>query len=497
MISRLLLTTIAFLPLLSAEESTDLLRFDNGDQLHGEFHGVSETASLLWKRNKLDEQTIGFATSDLRQVVLRGGKPVQSLGGLSHVGTVNGDRIPGVVQELDDKRLLLQTEFSGLLEIPRNQVGIIAPSPMGGRVLYLGPFNKEEWVQTNQKYPKGIPMEEKESDKKVPFWKFSGAAWYWPEDGLGTALTRQAGLPDRSVIQFDIAWKNRLSTAIAFHADFEVPESAKLPEHHLAQRSSMVSDLPGIFGSSYVLHIYSNYVVLHRTGFHEDGKPFMDRLPARNSNLRLSNTGSAKVEIRCNRLSGEIMLFVNDEHVCKWNEISENLAEDGMDARQYAGKGGGYGFIGQTEGSPVRISNIVVAEWNGIPDSARSLESQDSDIILLNNGTDRFSGRVAGIKDGKVSMSGRYGDFSFPITEIAELRFAKSQLKSVDESQRNSMKVRFHPLGAISGQMLSGDPKSVRLLSPAAGEIHVDLNTAIMLEFKSNQSYLDDWNVEF
>jgi hypothetical protein len=101
------------------------------------------------------------------------------------------------------------------------------------------------------------------------------------------------------------------------------------------------------------------------------------------------------------------------------------------------------------------------------------------------------------MKDGKVNLTGRFGNFSFPMTEIAEIRFAKSQLKVTDPSEPATFKVRFYPLGSISGKIISGDSKNIRLLNTASGEMNVSLESAGILEFKSTQSYLDDWNVEF
>lgn len=499
MIRRILISLIGISPLAAtAYEAADLLRFDNGDQLHGEFQGFGEKSAVLWKRNKTDDQAIPFEAADIRQIVLQSGKPDQSLATLSYVGTTNGDRIPGLVQEMDDKRVAIQTDFAGLLELPRDKVAIIAPNPMGGRVLYHGPFDKKDWLQRNLTHVGGIPMDKPESEieKQFPLWKFSGSAWYWKEGKAGTALTRDIGMTDRSVLQFDVAWKNRLSMAVAFHADFKSPENAKPTEEHL-NHSGIIGNLPNIFGSCYVLHLYSNYVVLYRSGFDEEGKPFMNRLQSRNATLRLSNTGSAKIEIRCNRNSGEIMLFVDGQFICDWKEKSEDGIDPNDKAGEYYGKGAGFGFMAQMDDSPMRISDVVVADWNGIPDSARSLESDESDIVLLNNGTDRFSGKISGMKDGKVNLTGKYGSFSFPMTEIAEIRFAKSQLKAPEEEPASEVKIRFHPHGSISGQVVSGTAKNTRLLNSCAGEINIDLNSASLLEFKSINSYLDDWNVEF
>jgi hypothetical protein len=501
MIFRLLTAIIGLAPILSLAETQDLLRFENGDQLHGDFQGFGEKGVLLWKRDKPEDEPLKFNPVDIRQVVLKSGKPSRSLTSLAYVGGCNGDRIPGLVREMDEKKVMIQTDFAGLLEYPRDQVEIIAPNPMGGRVLYYGPFDKGEWTQRNGRHTGGIPMQKKEEEieKEFPLWKFSGSAWYWNDDRTGTALTRETGMSDRSVLQFDLAWKNRLSIAIGFHSDFTIPKNAKPYQEENVRPNNManLADQPYIFGSSYVLHVYSNYVVLYRSGFNEEGIPSMERIQSKNSMLRLSNTGSATFEIRCNRISGSIFLFVDGQSICEWNEKNVAPTDEGNPSEGYKGKGAGYGFIAQMEESPLRVSDVIVAEWNGMPDSARSLDSEDSDIVLLNNGTDRFSGKIKDMKDGKVNLTGRFGNFSFPMTEIAEIRFAKSQLKSSDDSGPDTFKVRLHPLGSISGKIVSGDNKNIRLLNTGGGEINVDLDSAGILDFKSTQSYLDDWNVEF
>lgn len=240
--------------------------------------------------------------------------------------------------------------------------------------------------------------------------------------------------------------------------------------------------------------------MLFRVGFDEEGTPAIDRLDSNNfeqAHNLLRNLSSAKFEIRCNRISGEIILFVDGKHICEWSEAPVTSEDQENPSYGYKGKGPGYGFIVQMQESPLRVSDIIVAEWNGMPDSARSLDSNEFDIVLLNNGTDRFSGKIKSMKDGKVSLTSRFGNFSFPIEEIAEIRFAKSQLKVVNDPSPDDFKVRFYPLGSISGEVVSGDSKSIRLLNTATGEITVDLHSASMLDFKSTQSYLDDWNVEF
>ena len=501
---RILILTLvsAAAPLLYGEEPRqDLLSFANGDQLHGRLSGIAAGPSIQWKRDDVGE-AVKFKSSELRRIVLRGGRSAKSIDSFSHIGTSNGDRIPGVVREMDDKRVVLDTSFGGMIEIPRDQVGLIAPNPLGGRVLYLGPYDPEEWVMIDNNHPDGISALKVDEKDKMPTWKHSGSAWYWQNKETATALAKKAGMPDRAILRFDIAWKSTLSCAIAFHSNFKQAKQVAADEGEddvqvgarkmMAGKVMNSTSLPDIFGDSYVLQIYSNFVMLHRSSFDLDGQLRLERVQTTNSTMRLGDTGTATVEIRCNRPAGEISLFINGQFVAQWSEVA---GEDG--AGGYAGKGDGFGFIVQSEDSPVRISEVVVAEWNGMPDAARSLQVEDSDIVLLSNGTDRFSGKVTGLSQGKLKLEGRYGDFEFPINEIAEVRFAKSRIAKAPDAPSDEMKTRLYPLGRISGRPLVGDSSSLRIMNGALGEIDINLDYAVMLEFQETESFLDDWDEEF
>lgn len=499
------ITLLLALPALA--EAEDLLRFKNGDQLHGVFSGLEEGPAVLWKRDDVSGE-VKFRSADLRQIVLRGGRPEKSLQSLSHIGTVNGDRIPGTVREMDDKRLLLETQFGGMLELPRDQVGLIAPAPLGGRVLYNGPFEASEWQMIDQMHPDGLPLDgqkpepaEKDDAKAedFPLWNFSGSAWYWQNKKPGTALVRKTGVPDRAIIRFDMAWKNRLGIALAFHSDFSQPvpneEEAKENDGKLApaEHPSQPRALPRYFGRSYVLEIYSNYVALYRTSFDEEGHMQMpEQVRTNHSGMRLGDSGKASFELRCNRESGEIVLFVDGEFVAQWSELNEAGEGSG-----YIAPGEGIGFLVKSEDSPVRLSEIVIAEWNGMPDAARSLQVDNTDIVLLANGTDRFSGAVSKVAAGKLYLESRYGDFEFPLEDVAEIRFAKNKLAKETAAPSDVIVARLHPLGRITGTPLRGDANSLSLFTGPAGEIHLNLDSAVMLEFQPSASFLDDWDIDF
>ncbi|MEN9973995.1 MAG: hypothetical protein RLZZ282_1, partial [Verrucomicrobiota bacterium] len=358
--------------LAAAAEAPDLLRFTNGDQLHGTFLGIKDGPQAMWHRQDL-ATPVDFKTTQIRHIVLHGGFPLKPLGTLSHLGLVNGDRVPGTITHIGTDTITLDTSFAGRLTIPRAQVAMMAPNPLGGRVYYHGPFVENEWRMTHPAFPNGVPDDPKADAPGR--WLFSGSAWYWKHKQGGTALIRETGMPDRAVLRFNLAWKNRLCLVVGFHADFARAQSPKPDARPSGFILGDASDLPCQFGNSYVLQLFSNYLTLYRTSVNDDGKPCTEQvqLNQNNSNLRLLETGEAQVELRSNRLTGAISLFINEEFIAQWSESHGS----GRPAETFAGKGRGFGFMVQNEDSPVRISDVTISEWNGMPDSARSMQVDD------------------------------------------------------------------------------------------------------------------------
>lgn len=506
MIRDLTISWIFGVMVLAAAESPDLLRFTNGDQLHGTFQGIKDGSQVIWQRDDLGAP-VEFKPAQLRHVVLRGGKPAKALTSFSNLAMVNGDIVPGTITDINAEIVTIETLYAGSIRMSREQVAMLAPNPMGGRLRYHGPFAADEWKMANASFPDGMPPpdpdssnEEKKTNpnKDQPgFWAFSGSAWYWANRLAGTALLREDAMPDRAILRFDLSWKNRLSIAIGFHSDFTKPkpqnEADKQPRKIQGFAPGDSTVLPVLFGNSYAIQIFSTHLMLFRTSINEDGGPVVERVQINGNAVRLGDTGKARMEIRSNRLTGEISIFINDEFVVHWSEGGTGPLEPS----RYAGKGAGFGFVVQTEDSPVKISDIVVAEWNGMPDSARSLQVDDQDIVLLTNGTDRFSGKVGTMRNGSIPLEGRYGRFQFKLEDIAEIRFARNGLAKITEPTADTLIVRLNPLGQISGKPLSGNASSIRISNPIYGDLDFGLESAVMLDFQPSNNAIDDWDAEF
>lgn len=495
---------IAWLSMLlvsAAAEAPDLLRFENGDQLHGTFQGFKDGTQAVWQRDDVSGEKVDFKTSNLRHIVLRGGQPAKSLTSVSHVALVNGDRVPGTIVAMDGSALTLATPYAGELRLPRDRVAMLAPSPLGGRLRYYGPFSSDDWKMSHPSFPDGMPDPPANADSKGDEpgrWQFSGSAWYWQGKHYGTALYCENLMPERAILKFDIAWKNRLSLAIGFHADFAKPKQKGSGGENLAARRGLgpgdAGNLPLLFGNGYVLQIFPTFARLYRTTVDARGEPSVQSISINGSGIRLGESGHATLEIRSNRHTGEITIFVNGEFISHWS------GGDGGDPEGdeiQSPKGGGFGFLVQSEESPIKLSEIMMAEWNGMPDAARSLQVEDQDIVLLANGTDRFAGKVAGVADERISFESRFGKFQFPLDEVAEVRFARDGLAKASEPPADNLTIRLRPFGQISGRPLSGSATALRLLSPVFGEIPFKLESAVMLDFKSSDNFIDDWNAEF
>jgi len=498
-------------PLAAAETpaavADDLLRFTNGNQIDGRFAGIDASGIIAWERPDV-AVPMPFQRDKIRQIVLRNARPLSPLADPCHVTLVNGDRLPGKVVSADRETITLATSAAGTLVLPRDAVSVVAPHPFGGRLVYAGPFDDQGW-KIVRSAPGGMedpfaaapamedPFAEAPAampeDKSKPVWSRLGASWYC-RGGLD-AITLDAAMPDRAMLRFKLGWRSRPNIAVAFHADLRQPATKKKDDKKDQERPTFggMQNPARLFGSAYVLNFQSGYVHLQRTGFDEDGDPLVERVRVGSTTVRLNDTGEAVFEIRCDRREGTIAVHVNGEFAVQWS-----TAEDGVDATAraatYRAPGGGLGFQVQGNSNQVRISDIVVAEWNGLTDSARSMESESRDIVLLTNGTDRFSGKLLAIRDGMVAIEAAYAPLEIPLADIAEIHFARDGRRKASEPPAGDITVHLQPVGRISGTPLAATGGRIQLESQLAGKIDLDLAPAVILEFQSAGGFLDEWD---
>ena len=466
---------------LSKPEAADLLRFTNGDTLHGSFLGFGENLTVNWKNLEAPDP-IRFSTKKIHRIVLNHGHAYQQADLNSTLSLVNGDLISGSITSADPKTITLTSHHLGTINIPRNTVSKITPNPHGPKLFYYGPMNPDGWKVIQQEEPKkdeDKAAENPDGQKQVADWKHIANAWYSVAEKHGY-LVRENALPEKCRLTFKLAWRgSRLHSNIAIHADLDPPA--------LGDKVDARNHMAATLGKAYVINISSHSAALWACTVDEAGKPHNIRINP-SASLDLTNKQEALVELRINKADKQLLLYLNGQFKTKWDLGDE-----------YQGKGNAFAISNTYKSCDLRISDIIISEWNGLEDSAQSMRTKQRDIILLTNGLDRFSGTFNHITDDMVSFTGAYGTaFTMPVNEVQEIHFATNQLRKLPE-QADDTSVYFHilPHGRISGTPGTGSLKNTRLTSCLLGEISLDTSYVNIIDFSHQNNLLDLWDDNF
>ncbi len=472
---------LRLLPLLAGLATAaepDMLRLTDGS-LEGRYAGITPAGMLQWDREDAGS-TLEFRLDKVRHIALRGARPATPTGDRSHVFLTNGDCLPGVIRRMDADQLALDTPFAGTLTVPARHLTSLAPNPFGGRLIYAGPFSAEGWETINPQTDDPERLEEADGDDSSPTWQHTGGYWYY--SGGPEALRLPLETPRQSVLRFHLDWRNRPPFSVAFMADFASPPAPAPDDEEPRSRP----DLPTTaFGNCLVLTLRGSYATLQRCGFDEEGKPFSRMIRSAASTVEFGHSDRADFEIRTDLDRRTVTLFVDGSYMLRWNLD---------DQPEEPTSGGGIGFMVPGSREALRISNILVAEWNGMPDAARSLRHPERDLVLLTNGTDRFSGEVKSIADGHLEFESAYAQLSIPLEEIAEVHFADRPIEAVEEDSADRVRALFQPIGSISGKVSQSDATHLQIASPLLGPVRIDLSPVSLLEFRQGGEFLSPWD---
>ncbi|MDB4489149.1 hypothetical protein N9017_03440, partial [Akkermansiaceae bacterium] len=459
----------------------DIILFQNGDIMHGIFGGIED--GLLWERKDIP-RPIKFPIPGVRQIVFQGNTGVVMEKETSFITLVSGDRIPGEIVSLDETSLVVQSSVVGNITIPREHIESLSPNPFDGELFYSGPYNSNGWMilddrKTEEQKKKeakaaeekaeeeGKGDDEKEAAKEEEnssAWIHSGASFYSLDNRA--LVYPDANMPDIGRLKFKAEWKGRLNLTLALHSDFtrvlppekkEEPEEQKAEEIEEGAQKEDAEENPGdaeegeeaepaplrkeklvdlrqgngfqsipwidpskrthadMFGTGYTMTLYSSYPNLSRNYFSETGVARTQRMASVRSNISLSEGGEAEIEIRYNRKESLMILFINGNYAAQWNDLGG-----------FPGDGTGFGIVNNTSNARIRVSEVMITSWNGMTDSANSMAHPDRDLVLLANGTDRFSGQITAIRDGIAHLSSAYVNAKIPVKDLSKIVLKKS-----------------------------------------------------------------------
>jgi hypothetical protein len=521
-------------------KAEDVLRLTKADQLHGCFQGIDDQGKIEWQRRDLNQNSL-YSATEVRSIVL-GTDLKQNSVEYSYLRLKNGDIIPGEVVHLTDKTLKIHGRIIGDLEIPREHVREICPAPFGGSIHYAGPYSADGWrvlypsdneqSETSADQEKATPqvhgdpsqvkdgaIDAKEAPTKATetvkskddkHWKHIGTSWYRKDSSL--TLIRKECLPSSSLLRFRAKWLSRINLNIVLHADFMSPPSKKEENENgegdakknaanamaggvMFHNNNQQMHLPSL-GNAIVLNIYQSYLSLSRVGYKKNGEFFVNRLTQAPSALQLEESGESIFEIRSDIAAGLMMLFVDGKYAAQWEKLDESDDLELEDSAKMLPLGNGIGFQVAGNKLPIRINDIVISDWNGVRDPARSFSHEKRDILLLSNGMDRYSGKLDSINEGTAVFQSSLGTLQIPLAELSEIHFAGSDDDTSHVETASSIGVSFFPIGKISGQPVRANRKQIQLKHPMVGDLQLKLDQALMLHFSDENSFIDELVVD-
>jgi len=292
------------------------------------------------------------------------------------VQLINGDNIRGTVEEMDQKIMILNTDEAGIIKIDRSHIASTQFGLSRANVIYSGPNDMAEWKQQRSTRDR----------------------WLYRKGSLITTgrstASKDLKLPNKFTLSFKLKWRSeRPPQYEVFFAD-PLGNSKLRPDRYSFS--------------------FSNYSTEIRRHTANPSKHKTIAHLSRDSKLYKNN--EMLVELRVDRETGQIQLFINDEPEGDFVDPIENIPE-----------GTGIRIVSQSmRGSQLEISNIKVTELNG--NGLRHLSEghldDGADSLILDD-DERWSGKLVGIKksnDGSIfhfESPSRETTLEVPISEVS------------------------------------------------------------------------------
>ena len=393
---------------------TDLLRFSNKDLVHGLFLSFDKDG-VHWKSPEAKDPIV-FQTVNLTEVKLDSHKPPANAPQPAQAVTLtNNDQLPGTLISLDDKSLILDTWYAGKITIPRAMVKGITPLKSSEGTLYEGPTGMEGWTLGN-------------NGNRAKSWAYRDGALIATSYGT---IGRDMKLPDASSISFDLVSRGQNQLSVCIYCD-------------------QVENI----GNCYMFQINNNYIYLQR--YSRNGMNMVGQEQPVMLRGAMMRSDKLHIDIKVNKATKTIWLYVNGNMVKQWTDPGE-----------FAGTGSKIIFSSQ-QGMYAKISNIKVSQWDGKPDApATDAGKSKEDSIKMAN-SDRVSGKLKKIEDGKAIFASSYADLTIPLDRIEQIDMSSI---GADQPKKNADDVRayFSDRGSVTMELQSWDDKHVTASSPNFG----------------------------
>jgi len=465
----------------------DILNFKNNDTLHGDFQGFSDTNHLRWMSNESTKEIL-FDTGEIRKIIFRKGLPAKPFTHSSLIKLTNGDTLPCSILSMDSKFVTIQTDYTSEKKIARKWVQSCQLNPFGQQIIYQGPFIQNAWEiisPTTDKNDDGDAA--KDLEAKISPWEFGNFSWY-NSGQKGALILKDVEHPESFRIQFKSEAARRSNVAFIFNADFKKPVIDPDTKDSMSNSATRVTS---IFGSCFTLRISSGSTSLGMYNVLENGESnytYLKPISGRSSYRNQTISDASQFELRADFNKFVIAAYRDNQLINQWSLR-------GLDPIPH-GKGIGFNSLSSGNAYLSRISNITIAPWNGVMDSALSLQDEDLDIVLLANGRDRFSGTVTSISENELQLKGNYADMTIPRDEVQSVTFASNLLAETQEQSRKEIIFQLGKRGTLTATPMGTSSDGIIVKHPILSELSLNFSYLTAITYDSTSSLLDQWNTQ-
>ena len=422
----------------------DTLQFSNGDRFSGVLQGISADGWVSWNHADLEKPAL-LSTRNLTQLDLDGRGGDATAGATWKVRFENDDELSVGRLQANATDFELETWYLGKVKVPRSRVRSISPVQTNFMTLFEGPTGTNGWTSWKVVVALGEPGE----------WKYQNGAFYAKE---AASIARPLNLPDSFTMEFDIRWKGPLNMAIALFTDSLKPISLANKEDE--------PDFAGFYSlqiNSYGANLLS---VRKRDPLRYLGQ---QAIPG------ISTKSKAHVEIKADKRSRRILLFIDGMLVKQWVEPTE-----------FSGEGKGIRLVHQGQGS-VRFSGLKVTEWDGRYEDRMPAAAgpQTEDVVLMLDG-ERITGRIRSIDASNLIIADVTGEKTKPVQQIRAIEFhpaAAPTNKTTPTAKAPASgsvagaesRAFFQKHGRLTLDLEQVDGGKVRVNAPMIGRVDVDI----------------------
>ena len=416
---------------LTATRANDQVSLKNGDLFFGKV--IALTGGLIELQTPHSESPLKIVNEDLIRLNFSGAnaesKATEELPKNSQeLFLRNGDSIPGEVVGLTSTHLSFQTWFTGLLEIPREQIDSVFFGVTPQRNVFRGPVGIEGWSQGNNGR-----------------WRYEDGTLTSRDKGF---IGRDLQLPKNFIFSTEISWES--SPNIRIHLCTEDPE----PQDDGTS-------------NSYLLNMNSGGIQVKRVMPAGARGPKFQTLITSSQNLQNMSSKSCQIELRVDRTTKILQLYLDGEKLGQGVDPTESPEGSSLLLESLS-----------SGSSDNNVSKIMVHEWDTTTQLLRREPRAEDELDTLSvDDGDRFSGEIISYdptlptKPFTVKTPLSPDPITIPLENCAVMYFTKGENSRKSTGQYN-LALRTGGKLTLSGIQLGAE--KLKANHPWLGKLQID-----------------------